>query len=188
MWGFLWSSNSARPASTLPGGYGIVTLHRPSNVDLPKTLVPLCDSLINISRKLPLVFPIHPRTKKNMAMHGLLDSLINIEQIQLIEPLPYISFMNLVLFCRLAITDSGGIQEETTYLGIPCITLRPNTERPVTVTEGTNQLCKTHQLEDKVGELLASNVKRNSVLELWDADTASRVVASIRRHLNAAIG
>jgi len=167
-----------------PGGYGVVTLHRPSNVDSSRTLAPLCASLINISRKLPLVFPMHPRTKKNLSTFYLLNSLTNAEGIGLLEPLSYINFMSLVFHCRIAITDSGGIQEETTYLGMPCITLRPNTERPVTVTEGTNTLCTTHQLEDKVDELLASDVKKKNVLELWDGHTSARVVASIRHHLN----
>jgi UDP-N-acetylglucosamine 2-epimerase (non-hydrolysing) len=96
------------------------------------------------------------------------------------KALVLIPFMNLVFHCRLAITDSGGLQEETTYLGIPCLTMRPNTERPVTVLEGTNQLCTVETLEDKVSEILSGKRSKHSVPDLWDGQTASRVVASIK--------
>ena len=98
----------------------------------------------------------------------------------LIEPLNYIRFMNLIFNCRLAITDSGGIQEETTYLGIPCLTMRPNTERPITIKEGTNQLCKPEDLETRMEKILNEEITQGSDIELWDGQTASRVVASIR--------
>ena len=100
-----------------------------------------------------------------------------------IEPLNYIRFMNLVFNCRLAITDSGGIQEETTYLGIPCLTMRPNTERPITIQQGTNRLCDFHHLQDMVETILSGNAAEGSVPDLWDGNTASRVVESIKKLL-----
>ncbi len=101
--------------------------------------------------------------------------------IKLLEPQNYISFMNLVFNCRLAVTDSGGLQEETTYLGIPCLTLRPNTERPITITQGTNQLGTLEDVEQKIDAVLAGTSGQGSVPELWDGHTADRVVASIKQ-------
>ena len=119
--------NACSDIGLQPGNYGLLTLHRPSNVDDPVVLKDICKKLVRISQKIPLVFPIHPRTRKNMEHNGLLANLENVKQIMVLDPLNYIRFMNLVFNCRFALTDSGGIQEETTYLGIPCLTLRPNT-------------------------------------------------------------
>jgi UDP-N-acetylglucosamine 2-epimerase (non-hydrolysing) len=113
----------------MKGNYGLITLHLPSNVDSPANLSAICDMLIGASRKTPLIFPIHPRTRKNLDRFGLMDTLRHAKEIILTEPMSYIRFMNLVFNCRYVITDSGGLQEETTYLGIPCLTMRPNTER-----------------------------------------------------------
>ena len=132
------------------GEYGLVTLHRPSNVDDPKILVRLCQALIRMSQKVPLVFPIHPRTRKNIESLNLMPVLEKEKGLLLSEPINYIRFMNLVFNCRFALTDSGGIQEETSYLGIPCLTLRPNTERPVTIDQGTNRLTTLDEIEDRV--------------------------------------
>ena len=162
-----------------PGNYGLVTLHRPSNVDDPNILKDLCQKLIRISRKIPLAFPVHPRTRKNMEQNGLLSNLENAKQIMILEPLNYIRFMNLAFNCRFALTDSGGIQEETTYLGIPCLTLRPNTERPITITTGTNRLCTIDSFEADVGAVLAEHENHKTKIDLWDGHTADRVVASI---------
>ena len=129
-------------SASKPGRYGVVTLHRPSNVDDPTVLKQLCGVLADISQKVPLIFPIHPRTRKNMEENHLLAALQNTGNLLLPEPMNYVRFMNLVFNCRFVITDSGGIQEETSYLGIPCLTVRENTERPITVTHGTNQLCR----------------------------------------------
>jgi UDP-N-acetylglucosamine 2-epimerase (non-hydrolysing) len=164
------------------GGYGVVTLHRPSNVDDPETLGKLCSALERIAADLPLVFPVHPRTRKNLEAFGLWSGLESGNGVRLIEPLGYVPFMNLVFNCRLAITDSGGIQEETTYLGIPCLTLRPNTERPITVTEGTNQLCTPENIAAHAEAAMAPKATSNSP-ELWDGKTAGRVMASIERFL-----
>lgn len=164
-----------------PGGYGVITLHRPSNVDDQKVLKQICHTLMRMSRKIPLIFPIHPRTRKNLEQNGLLSSLKESPGLYPVEPLNYIRFMNLVFNCRLAITDSGGIQEETTYLGIPCLTMRPNTERPITIRQGTNQLCNPENLEVRVEGILSREITQGTIPELWDGKTASRVVKSIKK-------
>ena len=162
------------------GNYSLITLHRPSNVDSQASLSTLCQMLIGVSKKSPFVFPIHPRTRKNLDAFGLMDTLRNVEGIILTEPMNYIRFMNLVFNCKFVITDSGGIQEETTYLGTPCLTLRPNTERPVTVDQGTNQLCTMENLQRRIERIISGEVKPHSVPELWDGHTAERIVESIR--------
>jgi UDP-N-acetylglucosamine 2-epimerase (non-hydrolysing) len=164
--------------------YGLVTLHRPSNVDEPEKLRKLFNLLIRISKKIPLVFPLHPRTRKNAANIGILPKSEESKNLFILEPLNYIRFMNLVFNCRFALTDSGGIQEETTYLGIPCLTLRPNTERPITITHGTNRLCTLDNLEAAVNSVLAGKKRQSIKIELWDGHTAKRVVNSIKDFLN----
>jgi UDP-N-acetylglucosamine 2-epimerase (non-hydrolysing) len=166
-----------------PGNYGVITLHRPSNVDDRKVLKLICHTLMRMSRKIPLIFPIHPRTRKSLEQNGLLPTLKRSPGLYTLEPLNYIRFMNLVFNCRLAITDSGGIQEETTYLGIPCLTMRPNTERPITITQGTNRLCKPQELEKKAEAILSGKTTRGNDIELWDGKTATRVVKSIRNQI-----
>ena len=165
------------------GEYGIVTLHRPANVDDPEKLKQICESLSRISGKIKLVFPIHPRTGKNLEQNALMPILKKTKNIILLEPLRYIKFMNLVFNCRIAITDSGGIQEETSYLGIPCLTLRPNTERPVTISEGTNRLCSVDDFEEKSLSLLSNGNENIPTIHQWDGKTAGRVVHSIEGFL-----
>ena len=160
--------------------YGLVTLHRPSNVDDPKKLGQLFDHLFFISKKIPLVFPIHPRTRKNADRIGILSKLEQTENLLILEPLNYVRFMNLVFNCRFALTDSGGIQEETTYLGIPCTTLRPNTERPITISQGTNRLSTLDDLEETVEGMLTEKIRPECNIPLWDGNTAGRVVNSIK--------
>ncbi|QTA84822.1 non-hydrolyzing UDP-N-acetylglucosamine 2-epimerase [Desulfonema magnum] len=160
--------------------YVLVTLHRPSNVDDPKILNELCQLLRRISQKIPIVFPVHPRTRKNLEQNNLMSLLNEAPGLHLLEPLNYIRFMNLVFHCRFVITDSGGIQEETSYLGIPCLTMRPNTERPITITQGTNQLCKLEELEKNAEVILAGKSGQKNKIELWDGQTAARVVSSIK--------
>ena len=167
----------------ITGHYGIVTLHRPSNVDDPKSLNNLCQILTRVAKNIPLVFPVHPRTRKNLESNGLLPILEAVANIHLMGPLNYIAFMNLVFNCALAITDSGGIQEETTYLKIPCLTLRPNTERPITVKKGTNRLCVPEELEIHVESILLRTVTNAQVPELWDGHTAKRTIESMKRFL-----
>jgi UDP-N-acetylglucosamine 2-epimerase (non-hydrolysing) len=148
-------------------------------VDDPVLLEKICGILREIAESTPLIFPIHPRTRRNMEEHYLLSTLERFRNLFLPEPLNYVRFMNLVFNCRFVITDSGGIQEETSYLGIPCLTVRKNTERPITVTQGTNQLCKFDDLKDKTREILHQMRNRKDI-ELWDGRTAERIVASLR--------
>ena len=165
-----------------PKEYGLVTLHRPSNVDNRRTLKNLCKTLIEISKKAPLVFPIHPRTHINAENFGLLAELEKAKHLLLLEPLNYVRFMNLVFNCRFALTDSGGIQEESTYLGIPCVTLRPNTERPITISQGTNRLSTLEDLEKNIEGMLAEKIGSPCNIPLWDGQTAARVVQSIKNY------
>ncbi len=166
------------------GSYGVVTIHRPSNVDEPAVLGELCRVLERVAASIPLIFPVHPRTRQRIAGDGLLREAQDRGRLFLPEPLGYTPFMNLVFNARLVITDSGGIQEETTYLGIPCLTLRENTERPVTVTHGTNRLCAAGQLLSMVAGILNDGTRPAPRIEFWDGKTAGRVVDAIR-HLAA---
>lgn len=162
------------------GGYGVVTLHRPSNVDDPGTLERILKILTDVD--LPLVFPVHPRTRKIMDESGLhAKCRLEDSKLILVEPMGYYRFMNLVMHCKLMLTDSGGLQEETTYLDIPCLTLRPNTERPITITEGTNELATVESLPGQVQRIIEGNWKKGKRPDLWDGATAPRIVAELEK-------
>ncbi|MBU0740931.1 UDP-N-acetylglucosamine 2-epimerase (non-hydrolyzing) [bacterium] len=165
-------------------GYGLVTLHRPANVDDPASLRRLCDGLDALGT--PLIFPVHPRTRKVMAANRLSDRFAGDDsQVTLTEPMGYDDFLNLTMHARFLLTDSGGIQEETTYLGIPCLTLRPNTERPITIDVGTNELATLDSLPGQVARILAGEWKKGRVPDLWDGETGTRIVAILRTWLGA---
>jgi UDP-N-acetylglucosamine 2-epimerase (non-hydrolysing) len=168
-----------------PGEYGVITLHRPSNVDDQEVLQRICCALVSLANDIPLIFPVHPRTKKSLQISGLASMLAGTADLHVVAPLDYIHFMSLVFNCRFAITDSGGIQEETTYLGIPCLTLRANTERPITISMGTNRLCEIETIEEEVRGILRAKVCDRRIPEYWDGRTATRVVRSIRSLFDA---
>ncbi len=163
------------------GEYALVTLHRPANVDNSEILKGLCNSLVDISMKLPVVFPVHPRTKNRLTDTGYIDILNKQKNMTLLNPLGYKDFMSLVMNSKLLITDSGGVQEETTYLGIPCLTLRPNTERPVTIAQGTNRLCTHENVLAEVNRVLDDGYQKGEIPHLWDGHTAARVADCIER-------
>jgi UDP-N-acetylglucosamine 2-epimerase (non-hydrolysing) len=162
-------------------GYGVVTLHRPSNVDERAQLELVVGELLKIAANLPLVFPVHPRTRQRLQDFGLAPKLAASKTVHITEPLSYIDFMSLVVDCRFALTDSGGVQEETSYLGIPCLTLRENTERPVTVTLGTNRLVNVANVTAEVARVLRGPRRTACSIPLWDGRTASRVADSLKR-------
>lgn len=162
------------------GCYGVVTLHRPSNVDDPVQLVMLASALMEANRRLPLVFPVHPRTRARLEAASLIEPLES-AGIRLVGPAPYIRFMALVSGAAAIITDSGGIQEETTYLGIPCLTLRDNTERPITISEGTSRLLRADRLVKTLESALAEQPADRRKPDLWDGHTAQRCIADLRR-------
>ncbi len=160
----------------LQQGYGLVTLHRPSNVDDADSLASLLESLSEISQTLPLVFPVHPRTRSRIRQFGLEEMLQKARILQL-EPLGYLQMLGLMEKAKLVLSDSGGIQEETTALGVPCITLRENTERPITVEQGTNTVVGTDPdlIKSVAREVMENGGKRGRVPEFWDGKAAQRI-------------
>jgi UDP-N-acetylglucosamine 2-epimerase (non-hydrolysing) len=154
------------------GSFGLVTLHRPSNVDDIAKLAAIVDVLDRLAAGLALVFPVHPRTREKLNAHGL-----KIKNLKLIEPLPYVDFLALQKHATAVVTDSGGVQEETTYLAVPCLTMRENTERPVTISCGTNKLVgdDLSLLESELIRIVSGERKRGSVPPLWDGHAAERI-------------
>jgi len=162
----------------LPERFALVTLHRPSNVDDGESLRQILDCLTKVGNDLCIIFPVHPRTRQRIADFG-----INCENVRLLDPLPYIEFLSLQTRAAVVITDSGGIQEETTYLGVPCLTLRQNTERPITVTLGTNTLVGDDRtlLVRELEKILRGEQKKGSTLTLWDGHTGDRIADILQR-------
>jgi UDP-N-acetylglucosamine 2-epimerase (non-hydrolysing) len=161
-------------------GYGVVTLHRPSNVDHPDTLRPLLAVLGEVAQRLPLVFALHPRTRANIERFGL-GPMVDAGRMILLPPQGYLEMLGLMAGATLVLTDSGGLQEETTALGVPCLTLRENTERPITVEQGTNTMVggDADAIRRGVGEILAGRGKRGRVPECWDGHAAERIAADL---------
>jgi UDP-N-acetylglucosamine 2-epimerase (non-hydrolysing) len=159
------------------GQYIVMTLHRPANVDDEEKLKELLDEIISNSNGLPLIFPVHPRTAKILASLN-----IGHQQLHAIEPLGYLEFNYLVENALAVITDSGGITEETTVMGVPCMTLRDNTERPETVDVGTNELIGTNPnaIKPALEKLFAGEWKKGSIPKLWDGNTAKRIVSILK--------
>lgn len=167
------------------GSYALVTLHRPSNVDSAETLRPIVRELLAVSEQVPVVFVAHPRTIKGLEAFDLKRELERAASLRLLEPIPYIRFMSLVTTARLVITDSGGLQEETTYLSIPCLTMRANTERPVTMTQGTNRLVSPSDLSARVEDIVGGNWPSGVRPDKWDGRTAHRAVEALKRRTDA---
>jgi UDP-N-acetylglucosamine 2-epimerase (non-hydrolysing) len=162
-------------------GYAVLTLHRPSNVDDPAILCALLETVLKISRKLPVLFPMHPRTRAMIEKFGL-EGMLDVPELLMLPPMGYLEMLGLMKDARVMLTDSGGIQEETTALGVPCITLRNNTERPITVAEGTNTI--VGQDPEKIlaafEDILHSGGKAGRVPEFWDGQASIRIAATIR--------
>jgi len=158
--------------------YSVMTLHRPSNVDSEAILIEVFDILKLISEKIKIIYPIHPRAKKMIKKHNLLDEFESLDNLNMIEPIGYIDFINLVYNSKFVLTDSGGIQEETTILNVPCLTMRENTERPITIEKGTNYLVgrDKNKIMKVVDNILRDNSKKREIPDLWDGKTAERIV------------
>jgi len=167
-----------------PSGFGVVTLHRPSNVDSPDAFGEAIAVLVDVAQRVPLVWPVHPRARANIDRFGLAASLAS-APIAMLEPQGYLEMLGLMAGARLVLTDSGGIQEETTALAVPCLTMRGNTERPITVDEGTNTLVGRDRARVAlcVDEILHTGGKRGRVPELWDGRTAQRIAAHLESWL-----
>ena len=164
----------ATKSDGMPERYALVTLHRPANVDDSDTLKSILDSLLEVNRDLAVIFPAHPRTRKRIA-----DFALPTGQLRVLDPLPYLDFLGLQSRAAVVITDSGGIQEETTYLGVPCLTLRENTERPITVSIGTNVLVGRDRgkLRHELSKVLIGQAKKGTAPPLWDGHAGERIAS-----------
>lgn len=158
--------------------YALITLHRPSNVDNKRGFEIILDAFAEISKHIKLVFPIHPRSKKQLKTFNLTEKVEKCKDLLLIEPVGYYDFIKLQMESKFILTDSGGIQEESTFMGIPCLTLRKQTERPITITEGTNKLVKlkTKNIIDAAMTIIEGNYKQGKIPQYWDGETAARIV------------
>src|SRR5581483_239704 len=168
---------SKLPKNGYPDRYALVTLHRPSNVDDSDSLKSILESLLDINRSLDVVFPVHPRTRQRIAQFGYAAG-----NLHLLDPLPYIEFLALQQRAAVVTTDSGGTHEETTYLGVSCITLRENTERPVTVTMGTNVIVgkDRKKLTEELTKVVAGTGKKGAIPPLWDGKASERIAKFLK--------
>ncbi len=168
----------------LDAEFGFVTLHRPSNVDSKETLAEILSALDALQKKLPLVFPVHPRTVSRMRQFGYWDELQRWQNLKLVEPIGYLDSVCLMANAKLVLTDSGGVQEETTVLGTPCLTIRENTERPITITEGTNTLVGTShaKIVAEARQVLEGRGKKGRIPKYWDGKAAERIVRCLLEH------
>jgi UDP-N-acetylglucosamine 2-epimerase (non-hydrolysing) len=173
-----------------PGKYAVATLHRPENVDEYETLAGLVEALLVVSRCVPVVVPLHPRTEDRLARHGLGGALRAEPGIRLLPPVGYFDFLGLCADARLVVTDSGGVQEETTVLGVPCITVRESTERPVTVLEGTNTVVGTsaERVVEEALTILEGAPRPAGIPELWDGNAGARIVDCLKQELGKGLG
>tara|TARA_B100001123_G_C15191627_1_gene979619 strand:+ start:140 stop:1237 length:1098 start_codon:yes stop_codon:yes gene_type:complete len=172
-----FDKSNIRKILDINGDYALITLHRPSNVDNKDNLIELINSIQDTSKVIPCIFPIHPRTKHKLTSRKIYNELIENKDIKLIEPLGYIDFMCLQKNARVVITDSGGIQEESTFFGVPCITVRENTERPITISKGSNKLIGTkyEKIPKEVEIIMNNKNNKYSIPTLWDGKSADRI-------------
>ena len=162
--------------------YVFVTLHRPSNVDNEKSLTSIMEILSGLSKRMDVIFPVHPRTRKQMVSFGILETARQFPRLIITDPMNYLDTICLVEKAKFVITDSGGLQEETTYLKIPCLTVRPNTERPITITQGSNKLTSIKELSTDIEHILLNGCsQRSKIPELWDGNTGKRIINKIMK-------
>ncbi|MGH2581941.1 MAG: non-hydrolyzing UDP-N-acetylglucosamine 2-epimerase, partial [Anaerolineales bacterium] len=166
----------------VPGEYLLVTLHRPANVDEPEVFAEILGALKEIGKTIPVVFPVHPRTRREMANAGVEQDLIR-ARVRLSEPIGYLEFLNLMINAQMVLTDSGGVQEETTVLGVPCLTARENTERPITITQGTNRLVGVTKASILSGfeKARVEEGAVSTVPKLWDGKASQRIVSILKQ-------
>jgi UDP-N-acetylglucosamine 2-epimerase (non-hydrolysing) len=167
-------------------GHAVLTLHRPANVDDPEILGRILDAVEVVQREMPIIFPIHPRTLRNFKASSLNSRMEAMKNLRLIEPVGYLDFLNLVAKARVVLTDSGGIQEETTILNVPCLTLRENTERPVTVQMGSNQIVGTdpERIVAAYRQIMSAGGRTGQRPPLWDGHAAERIVKILSERLD----
>ena len=175
------SSDVLRSLEVEKGGYALVTLHRPANVDDKEVFGRLLDTMCTISKSIPVLFPVHPRSRNQIERFGFSELIEAHQNLKLTEPLGYLDFLHCTANAKLVLTDSGGIQEETTVLGIPCLTARENTERPITISCGTNIMVgrDTDKILEETKKILSGDAKKGRCPEFWDGNAAKRIVAKL---------
>jgi len=176
------NSSVLQDLSVSKKSFVLMTMHRPATVDSKEGLSKLLDVLLEVNKKYKIIFPVHPRTTKNIEAHGLKTRFDNISGLQFTPPLDYFSFQKLIKYSSFVLTDSGGIQEESTFLQVPCLTLRPNTERPVTCTIGTNTLVpfEVNEILKYISEIESGKYKKGRIPELWDGKATERIFEKLK--------